>query len=211
MKVQKVERKINVHSVRPVQYDVSVENTAPCISSSNTWMVYDYQKDQFIDTGVKATGPQGIQGIQGIPGADGKDGSDAEVTSQNIQYALGYTPAKQQDLNTKANVGDSYTKSESDAKYLTTHQDISGKVDKVTGKGLSTNDYSNAAKAKVDAIPDNPKYTDTVYDDTEIKASITAQSAKNVEQDTAIDGLKEEIAQLGLSVVNGIVIDSWEE
>ena len=39
------------------------------------------------------------------------------------------------------------------------------KVDKVSGKGLSTNDYTAAAKAKVDAIPANPKYTDTVYDD----------------------------------------------
>lgn len=31
-------------------------------------------------------------------------------------------------------------------------------------KGLSTNDYDNTAKAKVDAIPANPKYTDTTYD-----------------------------------------------
>ena len=37
------------------------------------------------------------------------------------------------------------------------------KVDKVTGKGLSTNDYDNTAKAKVDAIPENPHYTDTTY------------------------------------------------
>ena len=36
------------------------------------------------------------------------------------------------------------------------------KVDKVEGKGLSTNDYTNPDKAKVDAIPTNPKYTDTV-------------------------------------------------
>lgn len=35
---------------------------------------------------------------------------------------------------------------------LTTHQDISGKVDKVSGKGLSTNDYTDADKAKVDAL-----------------------------------------------------------
>lgn len=35
---------------------------------------------------------------------------------------------------------------------LTTHQDISGKVDKVSGKGLSTNDYTDADKAKVDTI-----------------------------------------------------------
>ena len=39
----------------------------------------------------------------------------------------------------------------------------SGKVDKVDGKGLSTNDYTDAAKAKVDAIPENPQYTDTVF------------------------------------------------
>jgi hypothetical protein len=48
------------------------------------------------------------------------------------------------------------------------------KVDKVTGKGLSTNDYTNTAKAKVDAIPANPKYTDTVYDDTAVKNRLTA-------------------------------------
>lgn len=38
------------------------------------------------------------------------------------------------------------------------------KVDKVNGKGLSSNDYTDAAKKKVDAIPANPKYTDTVAD-----------------------------------------------
>lgn len=53
----------------------------------------------------------------------------------------------------------------------------SGKVDKVTGKGLSTNDYTAAAKAKVDAIPANPKYTDTVYDDTAIKARMDTFTA----------------------------------
>lgn len=41
---------------------------------------------------------------------------------------------------------------------------ISNKVDKIDGKKLSTNDYDNVAKAKVDKIPENPKYTDTTYD-----------------------------------------------
>lgn len=49
-----------------------------------------------------------------------------------------------------------------------------GKVDKVNGKGLSTNDYTTAAKKKVDAIPSNPKYTDTVYDDTAVRNRLTA-------------------------------------
>ena len=56
-----------------------------------------------------------------------------------------------------------------------------GKVDKVTGKGLSTNDYTNAAKAKVDAIPASPKYTDTVYNDTAVKNRLTAiENKENV-------------------------------
>lgn len=42
-----------------------------------------------------------------------------------------------------------------DAGYLTQHQDISGKVDKEVGKGLSTNDYSNADKTKVSLIVTN--------------------------------------------------------
>lgn len=41
--------------------------------------------------------------------------------------------------------------------------DLDKKVDKVNGKGLSTNDFTDAAKQKVDAIPSDPKYTDTTY------------------------------------------------
>ena len=41
--------------------------------------------------------------------------------------------------------------------------DLTSKVDKVSGKGLSTNDYTTADKNKVSAIPTNPKYTDTTY------------------------------------------------
>lgn len=42
--------------------------------------------------------------------------------------------------------------------------DLNTLVSKVDGKGLSTNDYTDSAKAKVDAIPAEPKYTDTTYD-----------------------------------------------
>ena len=46
----------------------------------------------------------------------------------------------------------------------------SGKVDKVTGKGLSTNDYTDAAKAKVDALA--PVATSGSYDDLTNKPAI---------------------------------------
>ena len=41
--------------------------------------------------------------------------------------------------------------------------DLTSKVDKVSGKGLSTNDYTTTDKNKVSAIPSSPKYTDTTY------------------------------------------------
>ena len=51
-------------------------------------------------------------------------------------------------------------------------QDVvdSGKVDKVTGKGLSTNDYTDAAKAKVDALA--PVATSGSYDELTSKPTI---------------------------------------
>ena len=53
-------------------------------------------------------------------------------------------------------------------------QDVidSGKVDKVTGKGLSTNDYTDAAKAKVDALA--PVATSGNYNDLSNKPTIPA-------------------------------------
>lgn len=48
--------------------------------------------------------------------------------------------------------------------------DIGGKVDKVAGKGLSTNDYTTADKNKVAGIPSNPKYTDTQLTEAQIEA-----------------------------------------
>lgn len=51
-----------------------------------------------------------------------------------------------------------------DSGFLTEHQDISGKVDKVDGKGLSTNDYTDEDKSKLEGLNN--------YDDSEVKQSI---------------------------------------
>ena len=48
-------------------------------------------------------------------------------------------------------------------KEKSTWNTVSNKVEKINGKSLSTNDYTDLAKQKVDAIPSNPKYTDTTY------------------------------------------------
>lgn len=49
---------------------------------------------------------------------------------------------------------------------LASKTEVDNKVEKVTGKQLSTNDYANNDKAKVEAIPENPKYTDTIIEKT---------------------------------------------
>lgn len=69
---------------------------------------------------------------------------------------------------------------------------ISNKVDKVSGKDLSTNDYTDESKMKVDAIPKNPKYTDTVYDDTEIKDKVE-------KLDSAVSGKVDKVVGKDLS------------
>lgn len=63
-------------------------------------------------------------------------------------------------------------KAGSDGGIYVPETDLSDLVEKEDGKGLSTNDYDDNAKAKVDAIPEDPKYTDTVYDDTEVREEI---------------------------------------
>lgn len=50
---------------------------------------------------------------------------------------------------------DAASKYQPKGNYLTSHQDISGKVDKVSGKGLSTNDYTTAEKNKLASLPDD--------------------------------------------------------
>lgn len=69
---------------------------------------------------------------------------------------------------------------------------LSGKVDKVDGKDLSTNDYDATAKGKVDAIPQNPQYTDTVYDDTALAGRVSTiegkESGWDAKQDTLVSG-----------------------
>ena len=79
-------------------------------------------------------------------------------------------------------------------------QDVidSGKVDKVTGKGLSSNDYTDAAKAKVDAlapVATSGSYDDltnkptipAAYDDTEVRQRIGAIEAKESTWDAKSD------------------------
>ena len=71
-----------------------------------------------------------------------------------------------------------YTKSETDTKLTT-------KVDKVSGKGLSTNDYTSAEKTKLAGL--------TNYDDTAIKQQITDIETSIGDINTVLDSINGEI------------------
>ncbi len=86
-----------------------------------------------------------------------------DVTEQLKDYALkSELPAEYDDTSVKARI--STLEAIDHTKYLTQHQDISGKVDKVSGKGLSTNDYTTAEKNKLAATPSFWVGTQAEYD-----------------------------------------------
>lgn len=70
--------------------------------------------------------------------------------------------AKTWDVNTP--IVRNFTEADLDAVQENIKSLDENKVSKENGKQLSTNDYTDEAKAKVDAIPPDPKYTDTVQD-----------------------------------------------
>lgn len=84
---------------------------------------------------------------------------DYKVLVENIDK-LNIGKIEKKDLKTKLSemTSDSTHRTVTDKEKSTWNN----KVDAVTGKGLSTNNYTDAAKKKVDAIPSSPKYTDTV-------------------------------------------------
>lgn len=92
-----------------------------------------------------------------------------------------------------------YTKNETDSKLATkankneipdvstlaSKTELNTKVDKVTGKGLSTNDYTSAEKNKLASL--------TNYDDTQIKQQITDIETSIGDINTVLDKINGEI------------------
>ena len=78
------------------------------------------------------------------------------------------------------------------------------------GKGLSTHDYTEEAKAKVDAIPENPKYTDTVYTHPESHPAsmITQDSARRMVSDTQITAWTNKVDKSGGEMTGALMAKS---
>lgn len=106
------------------------------------------------------------------------------------------------------------TETELNAKgYLTEHQDISGKVDKIEGKGLSTNDYTTLEKNKLNGIAENannyslPMATNLVLGGIKVSSSDT-----NLQIDNGVLSCKKNIPDAftlpKLTKVDALVEDS---
>lgn len=119
------------------------------------------------------TGEEGKRGPQGFPGKKGDPFTFADLTAEQKKEIVNHVIIEE---IAKAYVKDDKVTDDIDDTDLTKLVTLTGiqalakrlkdeigtKVNAVNGKGLSTNDYTDAAKKKVDAIPTDPKYTDTV-------------------------------------------------
>lgn len=98
-----------------------------------------------------------------------------------------------------------------DEKLVPVNETIENKVEKVDGKGLSTNDYTDEDKLKIDSIPEDAKFTDTVYDDTTLSNRI-----KTIEDDylssedkvAYISENNEEIGTINTVLTTGDIVDN---
>lgn len=142
------------------------------------------------DFNSKYTGEQ-VEALLDIVSQGGSSGGT--ITEAEIA-AMGFTKNQGTITEVKMNGVSKGTSGVVDlGNVITEHQDISGKVDKVTGKGLSTEDFTTALKSKLEGLSN--------YDDTTLSnalATLRSDFDKLVSGDstTAIKTFNEIIAFL---------------
>lgn len=150
---------------------------------------------------IGKTGPQGEQGPRGIQGATGPQGPVGQTGPTGAKGDKGdpLTFDKLTD-DQKKDIANKVAIDEITVGYVKTtdlNKQLIKLVSKETGKGLSSNDYTDEAKKKVDAIPTSPKYTDTV---TTINGK-TGEITKSDIESLGVGGLTEnEVSILALKL-----------
>ncbi|MDE6678372.1 MAG: hypothetical protein K2K02_04960, partial [Ruminococcus sp.] len=140
----------------------------------------------FVDEMTELPDKDGIDGYELVQGSIARvihSGESYVMDSNGIWYNADNNSGNSGNTGDLGNVDLSnyYTKSQ-------TNNLISGKVDKVSGKGLSTNDFTNEYKAKVDeSAPQSTTYTKSETD--QLIISKVAEIVSNAPED--FDTLKE--------------------
>ena len=110
----------------------------------------------------------------------GQSTSNADITNIKNRISTLETDNKTNKSNISALKSDNATNKEN---ISTLQEQVSNKVDKVEGKGLSTNDYTTEEKQKLAGLKN--------YDDTEIKQNIADIKEEQETQNTNIENLQE--------------------
>lgn len=137
--------------------DKSVNITVPTKTSqltNDSAFQTSAQVASAVQAAIAKTGHASFQKVDAVPAADS--------AKENVLYLVMNTTTKHYDIYAKIKGdGDSYTMEQLDD----TTVDLSGYVQKVSGKGLSTNDYTTAEKTKLAGIASgankyvHPSYT----------------------------------------------------
>lgn len=144
-------------TAQTIDPDKSVNITVPTKTSqlnNDSTFQTSAQVVAAINTAISKSGHASFQKVDAVPKAD--------AAQENILYLVMNTTTKHYDIYAKIKgSSDSYTMELLDD----TTVDLSGKVDKVAGKGLSTNDYTTAEMTKLAGIAEgankyvHPSYT----------------------------------------------------
>lgn len=145
------------------------------------------QVSTIVNTAISKSGHASFQRVASVPAVDS--------AAENILYLV---------MNAKTGHYDIYAKIKGDSGSYTmellddTTVDLSGKVDKVSGKGLSTNDYTTAEKNKLAGIAEGAnKYVHPAYTArTSGLYKITVDATGHVSAVTAVT--KADLTALGL-------------
>ena len=134
--------------------------------------------------------------IKNVVNANADELDTAKENIGNLQSGQGTASADITNLKNKvATLESDNTTNKSNISNLQ-----SNKVDKIEGKGLSTNDFTNEYKEKLDDLEN--------YDDTEIKKNISDIKEEQVEQNTNIDLVADIIPTLESEEAENINVDS---
>ena len=181
-------------TAQTIASDKSVNITVPTKTSqlaNDSTFQTSAQVVAAINTAISKSGHASFQKVDAVP--------EVDTAQENILYLVMNTTTKHYDIYAKIKGdGDRYTMELLDD----TTVDLSGKVDKVEGKGLSTNDYTTAEKTKLAGIatgankyvhPSHTAATSGLY-------KITVDALGHVTAVTAVT--KNDITSLGIPDTN---------
>lgn len=181
-------------TAQTIASDKSVNITVPTKTSqlaNDSTFQTSAQVVAAINTAISKSGHASFQKVDAVPKVD--------AAQENILYLVMNTTTKHYDIYAKIKGNDdNYTMELLDD----TTVDLSGKVDKVAGKGLSTNDYTTAEKTKLAGIaagankyvhPSHTAATSGLY-------KITVDALGHVTAVTAVT--KNDITALGIPGTN---------